>query len=205
MNFNIQTGGYFSYVVGESNFRFVDDGGFSNNELIYVPETIDEAYLIPTEVDGEILSAADQWAILNRFIVNDPHLSQRRGAYALRNGGRIPMRFSTDIRFLQDFYIDFANGKRNTLQFSVDIFNFTNLLSRKWGRRRFAGSFGNYPLVFLENDVSQGNDTTPKYSVNRDILRGEQPWDDSIDDTGFRSSRWQMQVGVRYIFGSSSN
>ena len=203
-NFNAQTGGFFSYVIGESNFRFVDDGGFSNNELIYVPETIDEAFLVDTEVDGVVLSPADQWAILNSYIVNDPHLKDRRGQYAQRNGGRIPMRFSIDLRFLQDFYVEVGNGKRNTLQLSVDIFNFTNLLNRRWGRRLFAGSFGNYPLIFMENDLSGNNDTTPKYTVNRNILRGEDPWDDSIDDTGFRSSRWQMQVGIRYIFGQAN-
>ena len=201
LNFNAQTGGYFSYVIGESNFRFVNDGGFSNNELYFVPSTIDEAFLVPTVVDGEEFSAADQWALLNSYIVNDPHLSKRRGQYAERNGGRIPMRFSTDLRILQDFYVDLKNGQRNTLQLSIDIFNFTNLVNKNWGRRRFAGSFGNYPLVFMENDVSEPPVSVPQYTVNRDILRGEDPWDRNIDDTGFRSSRWQMQVGVRYTFG----
>ena len=201
LNFNAQTGGYFSYVIGESNFRFVNDGGFSNNELVFVPNSIDEAFLVPTEVDGETFSPADQWALLNSFIVNDPHLNNRRGQYSERNGGRLPIRFSTDLRFLQDFYVELKDGKRNTLQFSVDIFNFTNLINRRWGRRRFAGSFGNYPLLFMENDVSEPPVSVPQYTVNRDILRGETPWDNNIDDTGFRSSRWQMQVGVRYIFG----
>ena len=199
LNFNAQTGGYFSYVIGAQNFLFIDDGGFANNELYYVPNSLDEALLVETEVDGVTFSPEQQWEILNNFIEDDPHLSDRRGDYAERNGGRLPFRFSLDLRFLQDFYIETGSGSRNTLQFSVDIFNFTNLINQDWGRRRFAGSFGNYSIVNLEN-VTLGGTTQPEYSVASQILRGEDPWDGNLDDNGFRSSRWQMQVGVRYIF-----
>lgn len=199
LNFNGQTGGFFSYVVGARNFLFIDDGGFDNNELIYVPANAGEINLVETTVDGVTYTPAQQWEILDAFIADDPHLSDRRGDYAERNGGREPFEFTMDLRFLQDFYVEMANGKRNILQFSVDIFNFTNLLNKDWGRRRFAGSFGNYNLIDLQN-VTLGSTTTPEYSVNSEILEGNEPWTNRLDDSGFRSSRWQMQLGVRYIF-----
>ena len=201
LNFNAQTGGYFSYVVGGRNFLFIDDGGFDNNEMVYVPNSAAEAFLVEQEVGGRVYSPEEQWTALDAFISDDPHLSDRRGDYAERNGGRIPMNFTMDLRFLQDFYIKMADGRKNTLQFSLDIFNFTNMLNKDWGRRRFAGSFGNYPLVFLDN-VTLGSNTTPEYRVNPDILNGEDPWENNVDDSGFRSSRWQMQLGARYIFGN---
>jgi hypothetical protein len=32
------------------------------------------------------------------------------------------------------------------------------------------------------------------------IAQGKEPWDNRFDDNGIRSSRWQMQVGLRYSF-----
>jgi len=200
-NFNGQTGGYFSYVVGAPNFLFIDDGGFSNNELMYVPENFEESFLVDlTDDDGNVLyTAEEQWEILDAYIEDDAHLSDRRGDYTRRNGGVIPFEFVVDARLLQDFYIEMPNGKRNIIQLSVDVFNLTNLLNKNWGRRRFAGSFGNYNLINLRGNTL-GNNTTPSYTVNEEILEGDEPWTNRIDDSGFRSSRWQMQVGLRYIF-----
>jgi len=201
LNFNGQTGGFFSYVVGARNFLFIDDGGFDNNELMYVPETFEESFLVDIEDrDGNVVySAQQQWEVLDAYIEDDSHLSDRRGDYTRRNGGVIPFEFLVDARFLQDFYIEMPNGKRNTLQLSIDVFNLTNLINPDWGRRRFAGRFGNYNLVNLQGNTLGGN-TTPRYTVNEEIMEGNNPWTNRLDDSGFRSSRWQMQVGLRYIF-----
>ncbi len=198
LNFNGQTGGFFNYVVGQRNFLFVDDGGFDNNELIYVPNSIDDINLVELTVDGETYSAADQWVILTSFIENDRNLRKRRGGYAERNDGVLPFEFTVDLRFLQDFYVK-VGEKKHTLQFSMDIFNFTNMLNKSWGLRRFMGNFGNYQLLNLEN-VTLGSTVTPEYTINPDLINGENPRRGNIDDSGFRSSRWQMQLGVRYIF-----
>lgn len=199
LNFNGQTGGFYSYVVGARNFLFVDDGGFDNNELVYVPSNANELPLVDLEYNGRTYSPAEQYALLNDFIENDSHLSSRRGDYAERNGGTLPFEFTADFRLLQDLFTNIGDSK-NTLQLSLDIFNFTNLINKDWGRRRFAGSFGNYPLVNLENNTSVGRDLSPEYTINTDLIDGDQPWTGNIDDSGFRSSRWQMQVGIRYIF-----
>ncbi|MDZ7649686.1 MAG: hypothetical protein U5K54_22485 [Cytophagales bacterium] len=37
-----------------------------------------------------------------------------------------------DLSFVQDFFID-VKGKRNTLQFRADIFNFGNIINNNWG------------------------------------------------------------------------
>ena len=197
-SFNGQTGGFFSYVIGADNFRFTDDGGFSNNELVYVPNNLSEIPLVDFDYNGRTYSAQEQWDILNAFIEDDPHLSDRRGTYAERNGGREPWEVLTDFRLLQDVYLK-AGGKTHTLQFSVDIFNIANLINSDWGRVRFAGSFGNYRLIQMQNSLF-GSTTAPEYTIATDLIDGEKPWDNSIDDSGFRSSRWQMQFGVRYIF-----
>lgn len=200
LNFNAQTGGYFSYVIGARNFRFTDDGGFDNNELIYVPENQSDIPLVDLEHDGRTYSPAEQWALLDAFIEDDPGLSKRRGEYSQRNDGREPFEFGMDLRFVQDFYIKTASGRTNTLQLTVDIFNFTNLLNADWGRVRFAGSFGNYDILNLANRTDGTRGTTPEYTINRDLIDGLKPWEDNFDNAGLRSSIWNMQIGVRYIF-----
>ncbi len=206
LNFQGQTGGFFSYVIGARQFLFTDEGGFDNNELIYIPSTATEINLVDltADLDGdgndETYTPAQQWDLLNAYIDNDPHLSDRRGNYAQRNGAKLPFEVTADFRFLQDFYIETPGGKRNTLQLSIDIFNFTNLLNPDWGRRRFAGSFGNYALLNLDNVTLSEGANTPEYTINTDLIQGNDPWTDNIDDSGFRSSRWQAQIGVRYIF-----
>ncbi len=199
INFNAQTGGNFSYVVGARNFLFIDDGGFDNNELVYVPASQSDIPLVDLEYNGKVFTAAEQWELLDAFIEDDARLKNRRGEYSQRNDGREPFEFGMDLRFVQDFYIKNANGTTNTLQLTFDIFNFTNLLNSDWGRVRFAGSFGNYRLLNLEN-VTLGGTTTPEYTINTDLIDGDKPWDNNFDNAGLRSSIWNMQIGVRYIF-----
>lgn len=200
LNINAQTGGYFSHVVGASNFLFIDDGGFDNNESYYVPRSFNESFLVDmTDNDGNVIATAEeQWVALNNYIEKDDHLRSRRGSYAERNGGVIPMQFTADLRFVQDFYVK-VGTRKHTLQLTADIFNFTNMLNPEWGLLRFVGSFNSFSVVNLQN-VTLGSNTVPQYNVNTALLNGEDPWDGNIDDSGFRSSRWQMQLGVRYIF-----
>ncbi|MDX2133576.1 MAG: carboxypeptidase regulatory-like domain-containing protein [Saprospiraceae bacterium] len=200
-NFNAQTGGYYTYVVGANNFNFVDDGGFNNNELVFVPESQDQIPLVNLTYKGQTYTPDQQWALLDKYISDHDELNDRRGDYVERNSGKEPMEFVIDLRFTQDFYLDMANGKRNTLQFTFDIFNFTNFLNQEWGLRRQVGSFQSYNLLTLRNNTTGAN-TTPQYSINPDLIDGVEAWEGNgrLDDNGLRSSRWQMQVGIRYIF-----
>jgi len=92
-----------------------------------------------------------------------------------------------------------ANGKKNTIQLSMDVFNFSNLLNKDWGRRYFITN-GNFPIVNFSG--FQTGTRTPEYTLNANMIRGQEPWENNIIDNGFRSSRWQMQIGLRYIFGN---
>ena len=185
----------FTYVVGARNRDLVNDFGFDFNEVAYVPASMSEINLV--ENDG--VSPEDQYAALDRFIEADPYLSTRRGQYAERNGAWGPFNVIFDARILQDFKIPMSNGKENVLQLSVDIFNLNNLLNKEWGRLNSLG-FGTYSLVDLEDISDEG---VPTYTVPSEIVNGEEPdtiWDNNLDDSGLRSSRYTMQVGLRYIF-----
>lgn len=202
LNLNGQTGGFFTYSIDAANFRFVDDGGFSDNELFFVPENQSDIPLVDLEYEGQVYTPEEQWELLDAYISDTDGLEDFRGDYVERNSGVMPFEFTMDLRFLQDFYVELENGKRNTIQISFDIFNFTNLLNPEWGIVRFTPGFAAYQIVQLENNLGfpPGTTTTPEYTINPDLIEGEDPWEGNIDDSGLRSSRWQMQLGVRYIF-----
>ncbi len=191
---NGQSAGAYTYVVGSNNRSFVNDGGFDFNEVAYIPASADDLNLV--ESNG--MSPAEQYEILDQFINNDNYLSNNRGQFAERNSNWAPFKTIFDARFLQEFKVN-TGSNTNILQFSVDVFNLNNLLNKEWGHINSLG-FGTYNLVFLDDIDADG---VPTYTVNRDILNGVQPdevYNDILDDSGLRSSRWTMQLGVRYIF-----
>ena len=97
-----------------------------------------------------------------------------------------------DLRFLQDFYMDLGKNKtRHTFQFSADILNVANMLSKNWGIQK--SRVTNNPLVYRSID---GNNV-PTYRWQN--IGGElvtEPYQDLISP----HSTWSMQLGLRYIF-----
>ena len=178
----------YSYVYG--------DGGDLNDEdsrefnLIYIPASREEINL----TDSGDRTAQQQWEALDDFIESDSYLSAHRGEYAERNSNRGPWAHVLDFKLLQDFVI-VTDKKSHQLQLTFDIFNFTNLLNREWGRRSFVP--GNFRLIDYVSKEDDGNGNfTPRFTFDA-------PADSDIsftDDSGIQSSRWQMQVGVRYTF-----
>ena len=88
-----------------------------------------------------------------------------------------------------------AGDKKHTLQISFDIFNFTNMLNKDWGRRYFS-NFGAIELMDFEG--FQADNTTPEFTFNVD--RTQLTDYTTINDSGVNGSRWSMQIGVRYSF-----
>ncbi|WP_462248136.1 TonB-dependent receptor [Ekhidna sp.] len=187
--YNGQSGSPFSYTYDD------DLTGEDSREraLIYVPSTRNEIRF------ADVSTADEQWAALNDYINNDEYLSGRRGRYAEKNMVRTPFTSIIDFRLLQDFYIEMSDGKKNTIQLSFDIFNFGNLINNDWGRRYFIPDGGGTSVELLSFEGFEDGTNTPTFSFNPDVkdktdLLGK-------DDSGLVSSRWQMQFGIRYIFG----
>ncbi len=115
--------------------------------------------------------------------VQKPYVKGFTGSLAFEHG--------FDIKLTQDFFME-AAGRNHTLQISFDILNFTNMLNKKWGRRYYTSN-NQYTLIAFEGFKPNG--TTPQFTF-------EKPTGDFylIDDSGLNSSRWQAQLGIRYIF-----
>ncbi|MGB3774280.1 MAG: TonB-dependent receptor, partial [Leeuwenhoekiella sp.] len=175
----------FSYIVNGGGL--LDDTG-SFAALAYIPANEAEANLID---DGDF-TAAQQYAALNNYIEGDDYLRSRRGQFAERNADRSQWSHIIDLKFAQEFGLN-INGNDHKLEFTADIFNFTNLLNKDWGVRTFT-NFNQVGLLSFEGFADDG--TTPTYTFDPSNTETK----NLIDDSGLQSSRWQMQVGIRYSF-----
>lgn len=176
----------FSFTYREGRDLLNDDS--RDNALIYIPRNASEI-----QFSGDEAEQAAQWAQLDNFINSIEYLRENRGNYAERNAVRGPWSHVVDFKLLQDFSIK-TGKKTNTLQLSADIFNFTNLLNKEWGKINFTSS-NVQPLTTVSTDG------TPVFSINTGVMDDAgNPDFEQIDDFGIQSSRWQAQLGIRYIF-----
>src|SRR5690606_32554449 len=113
---------------GRFTYRYSNDmnnDGLSN-DLIYIPKSRAEAGLfIPNAADADAF-----WA----YVEQDKYLKRNKGNYAENYGGLLPWQHNIDLKFLQDFSVRTGSTK-HTLQFSIDMLNFTNFLNKNWGAR----------------------------------------------------------------------
>jgi len=187
-----QEGQRISYKYNEGRDLLGDDS--RDNALLYVPANASEINLVPFTREGQVITAAEQYAALDLFIERDEYLRTRRGQYAEANASRASWNHSIDFKLLQNFSIYTGADKenKNTLQLSVDLFNVANFLNKDWGERTFVPGFGEVGLI-----TTQRGGPDPQFTFDPTFLNSDV---EVIDDGGTRSSRWQMQIGARYTF-----
>ena len=168
--FEYAQSGRFNYIYGGD----INNDGSAINDLIYIPTA--------SELQQMNFSGAGQAEAFEAFIQQDDYLSDRRGEYAERYGALAPWRGRWDIKVLQDIKIN----EKNRFQLSLDVLNVGNLLNSNWGvveQQDFDQLLG----------VTVDDTNTPTFTFNPDRSNTFSA------DTRLRS-RWQAQVGVRYIF-----
>ena len=192
--YNGQSGNTFSYVYATGPVR--DQGTSETNDLIFIP-TADQIKGMTFVTNSSYpLTAAQQAAALEDYISNDNYLSKNRGKYAERNGARLPFTNIIDVKFLQDFNVKVFN-KKYQFQLTYDIFNFTNMLNRVWGRTYFLSN-DQFGLVRYSNPTSGAPSLLPTYSFNP--INNNTPWGISSSTAPSYSARWVSQLGLRFKF-----
>lgn len=170
-------------------------GDYGSNNLIYIPSsreelnnwTFSDKATIKNDAGDKVAYTPDQqrddfWNYINQ----DDYLKNHKGEYAKRGGVVMPWNHQLDLKFLQDFYLK-TGGKRNTLQFGVDVKNFLNLLNSKWGL---------YKTV--------NNTSLLSYAKNGGVYTFQQDGGKKLSNTysdyiSFRST-YSIQFSIRYIF-----
>ena len=190
--------GNFSYLYSGN----VNGDDVSNADLMYIPRSQNEV-LLTTSSATDTRTTQQIWDQLNTYINQDPYLSKHRGEYAQRNGALLPWFNSLNFRLLQDFYVK-VGSKRNTLQLSWEVINVLNFLKSDWGLLKTP--IRNSLLTFSGYETPN----TPTGTTGRPIYTFTTPTDASGNITSYTNnvtvsnattnSRWQMQLGLRYIF-----
>jgi hypothetical protein len=169
-------GGRFSYTYSGN----INNDGSGNNDLMYIPT---DAQIDQMQFAGN--NADAQRTAFKKFIAQDDYLSENRGSVVEKYGILSPWYSNLDIRILQDLNIN-VGKKTNTIQLSLDVLNFGNLINNGWGVRQI-------PSTTQPLGVSVGAGGVPTYSFDTGIQNT------FVQDFNL-SSRWQAQVGLRYIF-----
>lgn len=194
--------GRFSYVYYSD---FNNDG--INNDLIYLPKDLNSlGFVDRVDIDGNLVYTAEEQRNALAEFVSENGLSKYQGKYLQRNGFLMPWLNRFDVRVLQDIFTNIG-PRRNTLQLSLDVINFGNLLSKDWGiQSRLSNAqllYGNHMHTVQRNGrASYEASSTPASGVptfNMNDINGALPTT-PFQNVSTLGTTWQMQLGIRYIF-----
>jgi len=177
-----------------SPFSFVYEGdvnrdGSAKNDLIYIPANQEDIQFRPIrDSNGQILvSESEQWQQLEAYLNSNSYLEANLGTYAQRNGARTPWNHQLDLRLSTNRNL---GEKGNQLNFTLDVFNFGNLLNRNWGKQHFVPNVQNSGFGLIDYVGIEGERPVFQFKNPEGT-----PW--LIDPL---ESRWQMQLGLAYTF-----
>jgi len=164
----------FTYVIdGDANADGTVVSGLPRNDAVYVPRNAS---------DITLQNPAD-YGKLDDFINSEGCLRLNRGRLLPRNSCRNRWTNLLNARMTKTVSL---GGQ--SLEMGADVFNVLNLISRRWGQHRFTTLDPSVPLLKLA-----GYDTVNQ----RGVYVLELPPRDQVFDP---ASRWQAQLGVRYVF-----
>ncbi len=189
---------FFDYFTpGNGSYTFSGDlngDGGTSNDLIYIPkdksEMNFEQYSVTVGTRTITFTPEHQADLWEAFILNDPYLSKNRGKYAERGAAFLPMVFRADLSLVQELSQKFL-GYKNSLQFRVDVLNFTNLLNKEWGVGR--------TFTTTQPLIARGADANGKALYRLANIGGELI-KTSFRKTAFIDDVWRIQIGIRYLF-----
>lgn len=172
--FEYAQGGRFSYTYSGD----INGDASRLNDLIYIPTSNELGQMM---FSGDAAQQTAQREALEAFIQQDEYLSANRGGYAEKYDILSPWYSRWDVRVLQDYILP----NQNVVQLSLDMLNIGNFINSEWGVRQFPTN--TQPIGV---DVEDG---VPTYSFDTTLT-------DTFTNDFSLASRWQLQVGLRYIF-----
>ncbi|MER3547062.1 MAG: Oar protein, partial [Rhodanobacteraceae bacterium] len=180
------TGTPYSWVFGNdaSGLCF----GSSTNcpyELVYIPRQGDVEF-------APSVTAAQQQQFWN-FINSNSYLRSHQGQVAARNGALSPWVNTLNLS-LQQEVPGFFKGNKGSIKF--DIYNFLNLLNKKWGDVYDV----DFPYTRSLANFAGVDPATGKYIYSLPTTGGNySPGSLKLEDQRAQS-RWAVQVTLRYTF-----
>jgi len=162
--------------------------------------TYEDPVYIPTLNDSKVSYGSASQKVVQQFqdfISSDSYLSAHRGQIASRNGARSPWVNELDMAFQQEIPGLFKGNKGIV---RLDVYNFLNLLDKKWGDTRYA-VYGTRTLAGYNGVNAQGQYV---YSLPTDKYGNYQAQPLTTYDAGSNQtrtvSRWSAMLTLKYTF-----
>jgi hypothetical protein len=199
--YSAQSGSPYTVIYSASGAPF---GNSNNANLPFIPASPSDILFkdIKDATGNVTYSAATQLNDFWDFVNKNDYLKSRIGQYAERNGMRTPWNQELDMKLMHEFKLSKTN-KSQALQISLDVFNVLNLINNDWGHITFVTNVNNYTVNMLQF-VSDAKGIAPGKPTS-----GYTPTFNFIKPTGLDgnyytvdplNSRWQGQLGIKYIF-----
>jgi hypothetical protein len=185
-----QSGSPISYTMTGN----INGDGNAFNDLMYIPTAAEVQQMVFLVNNG--VAPATQQQQFETYIQSDDYLNKNRGRFAERNGSRLPFTNVVNLGIKQDFNIKLGQ-RAYSFQVSYDVFNFTNMLNKDWGRQYFA----NFDQVQVLQFASfQTGTTTPQYRFLQPTTPWGKPYNISDGTTLYNNTRWSSQLTFRLNF-----
>ncbi|MBK8713082.1 MAG: TonB-dependent receptor [Niastella sp.] len=183
----------------QGNYTFQYNGDINNDgnsaDLMYIPKNPSEINFVPISASGSNpgFTAQQQSDAFFKYIAQDKYLSKHQGQVTERNAKNYPFFHRVDMKFMQDIFTNIG-GRKNTLQFTVDMLNALNFFNHNWGVRKFY--IVNNPLKVVSSGQANFQMATylPAGATTQILV------DKTYINNNSVSSTWGMQLGLRYIF-----
>ena len=176
------SGVYNGYTGQPYTWAFDNDAngdGIRGNDVFYVPN--------PGDVEFTPGTSQAQIDAFYAFIKSNDYLANHQGGVVSRNGSTSPWINQIDLSLRQEIPGLFA-GNKGEIRF--DIFNFGNLLNKKWGQIYNP----NFPFTRSLANFAGVDPATGKYVYNLTTPTAYSRQDDQAQ------SRWSVLVTLRYTF-----
>ncbi|MEJ2679775.1 MAG: TonB-dependent receptor [Gemmatimonadota bacterium] len=180
------------------NFVYNSDlngDGLSYNDPIYVPTDATDPNQIMFQdftSGGVTHTAAQQAQEFNDFINSHSCLKNERGQIMSRNACTAPWTNLVNVSVRQSL----KTISMQNVSLQLDIFNFMNLLNKKWGRQ---GSTYSDVSLLTYRGLSNGNGSTLYAGDSQPVLNFD-PSRVNIVNWDNLESNYQIQLSLRYAF-----
>jgi Carboxypeptidase regulatory-like domain/TonB dependent receptor len=222
-NYRFDYAKHFSTIIGlvyeavpAGNTSYVYSGdlngdGNTANDLIYIPRNASDINLIDagsyskatqsgitTGTAADPRTSAQIWTQLNNFIQQDHYLYHHIGQYAQANSVVYPWWKHMDLHVEEDIFAIMKtknDENKHTLSITMDLLNVGNFLDRNWG---IIKTPINSSFLRFEGIAADGK--TPLFSFPYQDPTNLIPQQSSFANSTATTSRWNMQIGLRYTF-----
>jgi len=159
------------------SYGSINEDFYTSNDLIYIPSGADD-----------VVITNGTWGQLDDYLQRTG-LDKYKGEIAPRNVSQQPWVTQTDVSIRQNIGIP----GRSSLQITLDIFNFWNLIDSDSGHVRYV-NFGTVTPITYQGVTEDGK---PIYELRGVVT---DPENNDIFTFNDLRSRWRMRLGVRWSF-----